>query len=79
MLRAEYDLGREPQVVPFEIDEAEARRRFLAWQSGAARLAPAGLLPEGGAWSLRPALLPFWLFDVAARMEYAGSVGLADG
>lgn len=65
-------------MVPFEIGEEEARRRFLAWQSGRARMGPGGLLQPGGPWRLRPALLPFWLFDVTARVEYAGSVGTTD-
>ncbi|KAL4856717.1 Chaperone protein DnaJ [Chlorella vulgaris] len=79
VLLHEYEQGRPPQVVPFQIGEEEARRRFLAWQSGTARLGPSGLLPpEGGGWHMRPALLPFWMFDVRARLEYAGSVGTAD-
>ena len=81
---AEYQLGRPPAVVPFEISAQQARDRFLAWQrASTARLAPAGLLPEaaaagGEAWRLRPAYLPFWLFDVTARVQYAGSVGIKD-
>ena len=73
---AEYEEGQAPQVVPFEISQEEARCKFLEWQSGRARLAPTGLLPPGGPWRMRPALLPFWLFDVRARVEYAGSVGV---
>ncbi|KAL4452672.1 hypothetical protein ABPG75_008334 [Micractinium tetrahymenae] len=73
---AEYAAGRPPQVVPFQITESQARDKFLAWQRGAARLAPSSLLPRGGPWNMRAALLPFWLFDVQARVEYAGSVGL---
>ena len=75
---AEYQLGRPAQVVPFEITEQQARQKFLDWQRGAARLAPGGLLPLGGRWNLRAALLPFWLFEVQARVEYAGSVGSAE-
>ena len=75
---AEYEAGRPPQVVPFEIGEEEARRKFLSWQAGRARLAPSGLLAPGGPWRMRAALLPFWLCDVRARVEYAGSVGTAD-
>lgn len=65
-------------MVPFQITEAQAREKFLAWQRGAARLAPSSLLPPGGPWHMRAALLPFWLFDVRAQVEYAGSVGLRD-
>ncbi|KAI3432469.1 hypothetical protein D9Q98_004018 [Chlorella vulgaris] len=75
----ESEQGRPPQVVPFQIGEQEAHRRLLAWQSGTARLGPSSLLPpKGGGWHMRPALLPFWMFDVRARLEYAGSVGTAD-
>ncbi|PSC74179.1 CHD3-type chromatin-remodeling factor PICKLE isoform B [Micractinium conductrix] len=74
----EYHVGRTPQVVPFDLTEAAARDRFLAWQRGTARLAPGGLLPAGGPWRVRAALLPFWLFDVRARVDYAGSVGIED-
>ena len=75
---AEYQLGRPAEVVPFEITEQQARQKFLDWQHGSARLGPGGLLPLGGRWNLRAALLPFWLFEVHARVEYAGSVGSAE-
>jgi hypothetical protein len=75
---AEYQLGRPAEVVPFEITEQQARQKFLDWQRGSARLGPGGLLPLGGRWNLRAALLPFWLFEVHARVEYAGSVGSAE-
>ncbi len=74
---AEYQSGRPPQVAPFDLTEADARQKFLAWQRGAARLAPGGLLPPAGTWRMRPALLPFWMFDVEARVDYAGTVGFA--
>ncbi len=75
---AEYAAGRAPQLGSFQITEAQARDKFLAWQRGTARLAPSSLLPPGGPWHMRAALLPFWLFDVRVRVEYAGSVGLRD-
>lgn len=76
---AEYEPGRpQPEVVPFEIGEEEARAKFLDWQAGRARLGPCSLLPKGGPWRMRPALLPFWLFDVTAKVEYAGAVGFPD-
>ena len=63
-------------VVPFEIGEQQARDKFLQWQRSS-RLAPSGLLPPGGTWRMRAALLPFWLFDVQARVEFAGTVGIS--
>jgi hypothetical protein len=73
--RAAFAPGRPPPlVVPFALSEDEARAAFLAWQRRS-WLAPRGLLAPG-TFSLRPALLPFWAFDVRARVEGgAGGAG----
>lgn len=78
--QAEYEAGGEaPLICPFAISEDEAAQRFQAWQHGRARLGPGGLLPAGGPWGMRPALLPFWLWRVTAAVEYSGSVEVPSG
>ncbi|KAK9814057.1 hypothetical protein WJX72_000065 [[Myrmecia] bisecta] len=62
-----------PRLVPFQVSLKQAHDIFHEWH-GDKWLAPTKMLQHPSA-SVRPVLLPFWLFEAAIRVEYTGVLG----
>ena len=63
-----------PQYLPFEVSPEQAIDRYCKWQSSK-WLTPMNLL-SAGHYTLRPVLLPYWLFTIDAKIHYTGSVAV---
>ncbi len=59
-------------MVPFQVSLSEAGRVFDEWH--ASKWFSPGKLLSQGRGTLKPVLLPFWLFEAAVNVEYTGSI-----
>jgi len=63
----------QPRVVEFQFSVDQAKEAFRHWHSQR-WLAPTKLLEVPGS-SIRPVLLPFWLFEVSVHVQHSARLG----
>lgn len=69
-------LLRPAAILPFRLDEKQARAKVVAWERALLWKPASRLGPEGGAFAMSAVYLPYWTFDWDVETSYRGSRGV---
>ena len=65
---------RPESLIPFKIDDDDAKKRFIKW-IGKRKFAPSALKKTVRADNLRGVYIPYWSYDTNTQSSYTGQAG----